>query len=66
MAAIRRTANDRGIELEERAGKGSHRRFKAGACATTVPMHKGDLKIGTLKGIERDMVPVFGEGWLVR
>lgn len=31
---------------------------------TTVPQHTGDIPIGTLRAIERDMAPVFGRGWL--
>jgi predicted RNA binding protein YcfA (HicA-like mRNA interferase family) len=55
----------RELGCTERQGKGSHRRFVSGACATTVPVHKGkDLKSGTLRGIEKDMEPSLGEGWL--
>lgn len=50
---------------EERKGKGSHRVFTFGACRTTVSIHRGkDIKRGTLRGIERDMEPEFGPGWL--
>ena len=58
MAELRRRG------CTERPAKGSHVRFKYGPCATTVPNHAGDLAPGTVRGIERDMVPVFGEGWL--
>lgn len=52
---------------------GSHRRYAAtyqdaegneAWVATTVPQHPGDIPIGTLRAIERDMKPAFGEGWL--
>jgi predicted RNA binding protein YcfA (HicA-like mRNA interferase family) len=43
---------------------GSHKRFVCDACATTVAMHPGDIKKGTLRAIERDMEPCFGKGWL--
>jgi len=47
--------------------KGSHARYKSacGECATTVPMHKGDVPIGTLRAIQKDMEPCYGEGWLL-
>lgn len=49
--------------------RGSHRRYAAIAADgtkyfTTVLQHTGDLKTGTLRGIENDLVPAFGEGWL--
>jgi predicted RNA binding protein YcfA (HicA-like mRNA interferase family) len=31
-----------------------------------VPVHGGDVAPGTLRSIERQLAPVFGEGWLVR
>jgi len=52
---------------------GSHRRYvvayqdDAGSQAqvsTTVPQHQGDIPVGTLRAIERDLKPAFGEGWL--
>lgn len=55
----------RALGAAERTGKGSHVRFTYGACATTVPNHKGkDIKPGTLKAIEQQMEPVFGKDWL--
>ncbi len=48
--------------------RGSHALYRAtvdGVTATTVvPQHSGDIPIGTLSAIERDMEPVFGKGWL--
>lgn len=52
---------------------GSHATWKAeytrddgstGICQTRVPMHLGDIPIGTLSAIERDLEPAFGKGWL--
>jgi predicted RNA binding protein YcfA (HicA-like mRNA interferase family) len=44
---------------------GSHRRYRAGACLTTVPQHGGrDIPVGSLHAIEKDMEPEFGKGWL--
>ena len=52
---------------------GSHRRYEAayvredgteGRVATAVSMHSGDVPTGTLRKIERDLEPAFGEGWL--
>jgi hypothetical protein len=31
---------------------------------TSVAQHPGDIPNGTLRSIEKDMAPVFGEGWL--
>jgi len=53
--------------------RGSHRQYEAttiladGALVTartTVAQHAGDIPIGTLHAIEKDMEPVFGQGWL--
>lgn len=48
--------------------RGSHRRYEATdgstTCQTTVPQHAGDIPLGTLRSIEKDMAPLFGEGWL--
>ena len=47
---------------------GSHRRYRAekgGVVAfTTVAQRAGDIPIGMLTAIEKDLVPVYGEGWL--
>jgi predicted RNA binding protein YcfA (HicA-like mRNA interferase family) len=52
---------------------GSHRRYVAAftdavgreaKVATTVAQHAGDLPIGTLRAIERDLELAFGKGWL--
>lgn len=50
---------------EVRKGKGSHVRWRCGICNTTLPMHAGeDISPGTLRGIERDLEPCLGPGWL--
>jgi predicted RNA binding protein YcfA (HicA-like mRNA interferase family) len=55
----------RALGAEERAGKGSHIRFRVGTCFTVVPNHKGDdLKVGTVNGIEADLEPCLGRDWL--
>lgn len=48
---------------------GSHERWQAATadgavCRTTVPVHGGDIPVGTLASIERAMEPAFGKGWL--
>jgi len=53
--------------------RGSHRLYEATKTAkaepitarTTVAFHPGDVPKGTLHKIQKDMVPVFGEGWLL-
>ena len=53
--------------------RGSHRMFEASTelsdgtkviVRTVVAQHAGDIPNGTLRSIEKDMAPVFGEGWL--
>jgi predicted RNA binding protein YcfA (HicA-like mRNA interferase family) len=55
--------------------RGSHRRYQAArtlgdgtvlSAVTTVAQHSGDIPNGTLRQIEKDLAPVFGEGWLLR
>lgn len=31
-----------------------------------VPIHSGDVAPGTLRSIQRQLAPVFGEGWLIK
>jgi len=50
----------------EVASKGSHRRYRAAGCSTIVAFHPGDIPVGTLRSIERDMEPCFGVRWLRR
>lgn len=48
--------------------RGSHALYRAEGdgyrVQTSVPMHTGDVPIGTLRALERDLEPVFGKGWL--
>jgi predicted RNA binding protein YcfA (HicA-like mRNA interferase family) len=53
--------------------RGSHRQYEATTtlddgtrvtARTTVAQHAGDIPIGTLRAIEKDMEPIFGQGWL--
>ena len=44
--------------------KGSHVRMRVGKCFTTVPVPTRDLPKGLLRGIERDLEPCLGKGWL--
>ncbi len=52
---------------------GSHRRYLVVVtddtgvetkAATTVPQHAGDIPVGTLRAIERDLEAALGKGWL--
>ncbi|MBI4815191.1 MAG: type II toxin-antitoxin system HicA family toxin [Deltaproteobacteria bacterium] len=47
---------------------GSHERWVSpcGKCFTTVPSHgPRDIKIGTLRSIQRQMEECLGKGWLL-
>lgn len=48
--------------------RGSHRRYRVTrdgtTCYTVVAQHPGDIPIGTLRAIERDLEPALGKGWL--
>jgi len=67
---IRIIERNGGVLLRQR---GSHRQHEARAtladgteatARTTVALHAGDVRPGTLRAIERDIEPVFGKGWL--
>lgn len=63
-AIIRRVLSLGGRKLRQ---KSSHVRMacRCGAFFTTVPDHGSqDVKTGTQRGIERDLEPCFGKGWL--
>jgi predicted RNA binding protein YcfA (HicA-like mRNA interferase family) len=49
------------VELRQ---SGSHLIVQCGTCQTVVPVHSGDVALGTLRAIERDLTPCLGEGWL--
>lgn len=48
--------------------KGSHRFYRVtihGVMGqTTVPQHTGDIPLGLLRKIEKDLIAVLGKGWL--
>jgi predicted RNA binding protein YcfA (HicA-like mRNA interferase family) len=54
-----------GRELRQR---GSHLIFRVdhttGPIQTVVPQHTGDIPVGTLHSIQKDLEPAFGKGWL--
>lgn len=43
---------------------GSHLIVRCGACQGVVPVHSGDISVGTLRSIEKTMEPCLGKGWL--
>lgn len=46
---------------------GSHITVQCGQCKTTVAYHAAkDIPKGTLRAIERDLMPCLGKGWLDR
>ena len=61
----RRIEKNGGFILRQR---GSHRFYTVtidGVTGqTTVPQHTGDIPIGLLRRIEKDLEPVLGKGWL--
>lgn len=61
----RRIEESGGIVLRQR---GSHRFYeveRSGVTSrTTVPQHTGDVPIGLLLKIQRDLEPSLGKGWL--
>ena len=61
----RRVLRNGGKHVRDR---GSHRLYEATdgtvTVLTSVAFHPGDIPVGTLRKIEKDMEPVFGKGWL--
>jgi predicted RNA binding protein YcfA (HicA-like mRNA interferase family) len=53
LRRLRRRATRLGIEHEEVPGKGSHVKILHGGQRTVVPLHGGDLAIGTYRAILR-------------
>jgi predicted RNA binding protein YcfA (HicA-like mRNA interferase family) len=43
---------------------GAHLVVRCGTCQTVVPVHTGDIPVGTLAAIVRDLSPCLGLGWL--
>ena len=51
--------------------RGSHRRYEVVSAEgvrafTVVPQHAGEVPVGTLAAIDRDLAPVLGKGWTRR
>jgi predicted RNA binding protein YcfA (HicA-like mRNA interferase family) len=46
-----------------RAGKGSHQLWQCHHCRTTIPMHGGDIPVGTLRAIQKQLEPCLGKNW---
>lgn len=64
---IRKAARIHRLGVEERLGKGSHRRYVIdGHCSTTVSWHPGDIPDGTLNKIEEQLRHCLGSDWLRR
>jgi predicted RNA binding protein YcfA (HicA-like mRNA interferase family) len=72
-------AREVNARIEARGGvaisqRGSHRKYRAEttrggtrvSAITIVAQHPGDIPTGTLRKIEKDLEPVFGERWLTK
>ena len=59
-----RMLREHGCELVRQAR--SHQIWRCGNCQTVVPVHPGDIPIGTLRSIERDLEAGLGPKWLTR
>ena len=62
---VERALKARGAKSDRQRGSHKHFRSACGKCATTVPMHAGDVSPGTLRSIQRHMEPCYGKGWLL-
>lgn len=69
--AVNRAIERRGGVLARQVG--SHRRYSVTyidadgterTAHTTVPQHAGDIPVGTLRSIEKDLESAYGKGWL--
>lgn len=64
---MRQVGSSLGKHVVESPGKGAHRKYTvAGHCKTTVSHHAGDIPVGTLRKIEKDLAHCLCEGWLTR
>jgi predicted RNA binding protein YcfA (HicA-like mRNA interferase family) len=54
LRRLRRLATKRGWEIDVTEG-GNHTRVRLRGMGTTVPRHPGDLKIGTFRGILKQL-----------
>ena len=62
VRALRRILGQSGcVEVRQ---VGSHLTVRCGDCLTTIAVHAGDIPIGTLRKIERDLEPCLEKGWL--
>ncbi len=55
LRILRRRATKLSVQHEENKGIGSHLRVKHDRRATVIPMHRGDLPLGTLKAIMKQL-----------
>lgn len=55
LRILRRQATRLGVEHSERPAKGGHIVVRHDGRTTTVPMHRGDMPIGTFRAILRQL-----------
>lgn len=55
LAILRRRSTKLDVPHSERAGKGGHLFVRHGGKTTVIPMHRGDIKVGTYRAILRDL-----------
>ena len=55
LRRLRRLATKRDWPIDEKPGKGAHRKVRLNERRTVVPMHNGDIPKGTFRQILRDL-----------
>ena len=55
LRRLRRLATKRGWDLDIISGKGSHLRVSLNDRTTSIPSHRGDIAIGTFRGILKQL-----------
>jgi len=55
IRSIERYASRHGLGCRVEPGKGSHRKVRLGARLSVVPLHGGDLPLGTYRAILRQL-----------
>jgi len=55
LPRLNRRASRLGLEHREQQGKGSHVKVWHGSARTVIPMHSGDLPVGTYRAILRQL-----------
>ncbi len=55
LRVLRRRATRLGLLHKEIAAKGSHIKLRHGSGQTIIPMHRGDLPLGTFRAILRQL-----------